>query len=71
MNGEYDESPQIGFGSADDETGIAVFIRVCPICGRFVKADKEVTFDGRGQPKGANATCSKHGRIEMIWIGYP
>lgn len=48
----------------------ATFLPVCEKCGRFVKADAEITFDGEGQPKGTNATCSKCGRIEMIWEGY-
>jgi len=48
----------------------ATFIPVCEQCGRFVKADQEITFDGSGQPKGPNATCWKHGRVKMIFEGY-
>jgi hypothetical protein len=40
------------------------FLRRCPICSRFVKADEQ---SNRVDP---NATCSKHGRVKMDFIGY-
>lgn len=55
----------------DDEFGGASFIPRCMKCGRAVKADKKISFNGEGQPaKQPNATCSRCGRIEMIFEGY-
>ena len=50
----------------------AQFLRVCPKCGRFVKADKSITFNLRTeQPlKEPNATCKKCGRVEMPFEGW-
>lgn len=49
----------------------ATFIPVCEKCGRFVKADGTVSFNGFGDYKKApNATCKKCGRIEMIFEGF-
>ena len=47
------------------------FVPVCETCGRFVKADDAVTVNGFGdlvqQP---NATCSRCGRVAMIFEGW-
>jgi len=49
----------------------ATFTRVCPKCGKYVKADAEAWFDYNGQPtKGPNATCKKCGRVQMEFEGY-
>ena len=49
----------------------ATFIRVCPRCNRFVKADEELIFRGDGQPvHQPNATCRIHGRVEMPFVGF-
>ncbi|PKN97982.1 MAG: hypothetical protein CVU42_13750 [Chloroflexi bacterium HGW-Chloroflexi-4] len=49
-----------------------VFVRLCPVCGRFVKADDSVKCNIDGVPsKEPNATCKKHGRVRMdfyCWI---
>lgn len=50
--------------------GDMVFIPVCMACGRFVKADATVFFNEETGPKKPNATCSKCGRIGMIFEGY-
>ena len=40
-------------------------------CGRFVKADPTAGFDGEGNWMGLpNATCSKCGRVEMVFEGF-
>ena len=69
MNDEY-EGRYVVYGEGEDEFGGAMFVPVCEKCGRFVKADDEVTLNGEGQPVGDNATCSKHGRIPMLFVGY-
>ena len=48
------------------------FIPVCEKCGRFVKADGTVRTKGWNDEwvKEPNATCSKCGRVEMIFEGY-
>ena len=49
----------------------ATFWRKCPKCGRIVKADETLAFNGLGEyMKGPNATCSKCGRVEMPFEGY-
>lgn len=48
-----------------------LFLRTCPVCGRFVKADETVHVNGFGElAKEPNATCSKDGRVEMPFQGY-
>lgn len=48
----------------------ATFVPVCKNCGRFVKVDDELIFDGNDQPYGTNADCKNCGRTEMIFEGY-
>lgn len=52
--------------------GHLVFARVCPECGRFVKADETLhyreSFDG-GYTFETNATCTRHGAITMPFVG--
>lgn len=56
--------------------GDMVFARICPKCGRYVKADAEVTVYGDDlepvyhERRHANATCSRCGRVEMTFQGY-
>jgi hypothetical protein len=65
----YENLKRVIYG--DKGTGGAWFIPVCPNCGRFVKADSHLSFNGLGEyQKGANATCSKCGRVEMPFEGY-
>jgi hypothetical protein len=64
---EYEDGPRVAY--AFDDEGEYVCVRVCPKCGRFVKADQEVTCGQlmQGLP---NATCSKHGRVTMPSEGW-
>ena len=50
----------------------ATFVPVCETCGRFVKADATILFNGLGEltPDKPNATCSKCGRIELLFEGF-
>lgn len=54
----------------------ATFVPVCPTCFRFVKADKTIQIYPEGHPvygglaPGPNATCSKCGRVEMLFEGF-
>ena len=54
--------------------GGACFLRVCPECARFVKADSKITVYGsHGDERVSdepNATCSQHGRISMPFEGW-
>lgn len=67
MKREYDpEGPFIVYG----EEG-ATFRRVCSICSCFVKADAEVLINEiTGLKDQPNATCKKHGRVQMDFIGF-
>ena len=65
---EYENMRRVSYGS--EESGTLSFIPVCPLCGRFVKADKTVrTGDGGLFPE-PNATYSKCGRVEMPFEGF-
>ena len=48
----------------------ATFVPVCEICARFVKADPEVTLIGERMSDAPNATCSKCGRMHMLFEGF-
>lgn len=51
--------------------GGATFVRVCPKCNRFAKADEYVLVNEEtGLKPGPTGTCSKHGRIEMPFVGF-
>ena len=64
MSGEYEGTHRLVYGEG------ATFLPVGEKCGRFVKADATVTLRGDGQPAGPNATCSRCGRVQMLWEGY-
>ena len=68
MTGEYFEMRWIQYGAPEGPT----FIPVCPICGRFVKADPEmfVSEEGEFDRDAKNATCKKDGRVQMLFAGY-
>jgi hypothetical protein len=64
---EYVESPRVVYNGY-------CYVRICPKCGRFVKADDNVM--GRGidsdwiPARQPNATCKKCGRVEMPAEGF-
>jgi len=65
---EFGEQPRIFYGDF-------VFLRICPECGKFVKADKELEYSFNKWTEDvrfdyANATCKIHGRVIMIFEGY-
>jgi hypothetical protein len=69
MEHEYvDDRNYITYG---DQYNPMVFIRRCPQCSRFVKSDESVySNENTGAITSPNATCSKHGRVSMPFIGY-
>lgn len=68
MEHEYtDDSNYITYGDGDNSL---MFIRRCPECSRFVKADKEVFSNGNGLVNTPNAVCSKHGAVQMPFLGF-
>ena len=66
---EYGENtPTVAYHAVDD--CIPLFYRVCPKCGRYVKADDAVRIPeyAGNEP---NATCKKCGRVQMdfcTWV---
>jgi len=48
----------------------AVFIPVCEVCKRFVKADETIFITQSGLSAGNNATCKYCGRTTMIFEGF-
>ena len=65
----YENFRRVSYG--DGASGKAQFVPVCPICGRFVRADDTIQIRGEQvdfeQP---NATCKKCGRVEMSFEGW-
>lgn len=66
---EIDENtPMVCYGEGAE---VLAFVRLCPNCGRFIKADEEVRINGFDQwIEAENAVCSKCGRVKMIFDGY-
>lgn len=67
---EYEKLRRVTYGSPDSEAGQAVFVPVCPNCGRFVQADPTVRLHGDGLADGPTATCARCGRVEMPFEGF-
>ena len=66
MSGEYENTRRICYG--DDG---ATFVPRHDGCGLIVKADKTIfTSEENGLKPGPNATCKKHGRVEMLFEGF-
>lgn len=66
---ELDENTPMRFYGDGPE--VLAFVRLCPNCGRFVKADEEVRVNGLEQLiHEPNATCSKCDRVEMVFAGW-
>lgn len=67
----YSDTRRVAYGSTDDEKGQAIFVPVCPKCGRYVKADAEVAIrEEYGLSPISNATCSRCGRVNMPFEGF-
>lgn len=62
MDEEYINSPIVSYGPVDGLN--FAFYRVCPKCGRFVKADIKSQAPEFLRDK-YNATCKKCGRVQM------
>lgn len=50
--------------------GGAIFVPVCPICGRFVKADDSIGTTEQGIIDAPNASCKRCGRVSMLFEGF-
>ena len=50
--------------------GQAMFIRRCPECSRFVKPNKTIRVRGYTIADEPNAVCSKHGPVQMPFLGF-
>ena len=58
-------------GAWEQYDGGACFVRVCELCGRWVKADSYVLInEDTGLSKEPNATCRKCGRTHMLFYGF-
>lgn len=63
MTERSEYTPTAVYGSPDPGM-TQIWYRVCPKCGRFVKADK-FTRIPEYQREEPNATCKKCGRVQM------
>jgi hypothetical protein len=55
----YENTPTVQY---EGHEGEPIYYRVCPICGKYVKADDKSTIP---QYLVSNATCKIHGRVAM------
>ena len=67
-DGEYSEKTAVVVYSSFDGSCPA-FYRICPKCGRFVKADDKTQIPEYLGAK-PNATCKKCGRVQMYFCGW-
>jgi hypothetical protein len=68
--GMYENLRRVIYDGGASGNGNAVFVPVCPECGRFVKADEVYQFNESKGISGPNATCKRHGPVEMIFEGW-
>ena len=67
---EYENLRRVIYPEPKEEIGDAVFVPICPICGRFVKADDTIEINDSGLRSAPNATCKKCGRVQMPFEGF-
>ncbi len=60
---DEEETPRVAYEDTI-EGGHICFLRVCPICHRFVRPDDKTNMVD------PNATCSAHGPVRMPCEGY-
>jgi len=65
---EYEGTRRVSYEVGDGSD--AVFVPVCGQCGRYVKADATIWTGDAGLKPQPNATCSKCGRVEMLFEGF-
>ena len=64
-----ENTPMVSYGY--DEAEVLAFMRLCPNCGRLLKADGHISINGLEEiSKSPNATCSVCGRVTMIFDGF-
>ena len=65
---EYENLRRVAYNCGEE--GQAVYLPVCPTCGRFVKADGSITTNEEGVVDKTNATCSRCGPVKMPFDGF-
>ena len=65
--GEFSENvPTVTYGPCLDDGEYFSYYRICPKCGRFVKADHSSKLPTNIGDE-TNATCKKCGRVQMLF----
>lgn len=68
---EYENFKRIRYLDESGSFGDAIFIPVCPNCGRFVKANKRIKVsEMQGLKDEPNAKCKKCGNVKMPFEGF-
>lgn len=68
---EYENLRRISYPDESGQIGDAVFIPVCPNCGRFVKANETIKVNEiQGLKDEPNAKCKKCGDVKMPFEGF-
>ena len=68
MMDDRENTPVVGYGPVEDDNEYYYFFRVCPKCGRYVKADER--SKAPGYQTDPNATCKRCGRVLMVSAGW-
>ena len=64
----YEGVRRVTYGEGEYEG--ATFVPVCPQCGRFVKPDATKRFQAETIVDEPDATCSRCGRVQMLFEGF-
>lgn len=67
----YPNTRRVSYLDTCGEHGEALFVPVCPHCGRYVKAAESISVNGLGEIKDEpNAWCSRCGNVTMPFEGW-
>ena len=67
---EYANTRRVCYPEEDGGEGGATFIPICPICGRYVKANPTIRYNDFGLVDEPNGVCKIHGPIKMLFEGF-
>lgn len=64
---EFGEQQLVAYGQGEDD---ATFDRRCPLCGRWTKVPKEITYSYKTVASACIANCKHCGKIQLDFVGF-